>query len=537
MIKLSPEAARRLLSLHGRFAVALGLLLYVLIVTGVSSVFAPEIADWSAPLEARQPMQLPAGLDRGLRAAATQVEPRFIDDVSAFAQAGGRIQAFFHTQEIRPDSGDLEDVGVEFDLDPLSFEILDRREGWHEDIQEINAAAGLAHFLTELHVRLHIPEPYGLVVTGILGLALLFAAISGLLMHRHLLRDLFVRRGSGTSPLAARDTHVGAASWMLPFALILAFTGCFFSFVNSFGLPTLARISFGGDEQRLGEVLVGVPPEEDPRPVPTADVDAMIADAARRGGAEVVFVEVERWGRADARVSVFMDTAPGRLTRPSYVYAGIDGRLLHEKPVLGLVPSVSGSLFDVISSLHYGRFAGVWSKTVWVALGFGLAFVVLTGLLLWCRRRRDAPAWRRLERVAHWVGYGLPLALVATPYGYFPAYAAGVAETSGYIYAAFASATIVAAAAVIALRQLGTVRRFLLGLTGAALLGLPLLRLVTGGLDWVTAAQGNAQAVIALDVAFVLAGAACAWIALRPRRAPAARPTAPEPAPAISEIQ
>jgi hypothetical protein len=53
----------------------------------------------------------------------------------------------------------------------------------------------------------------------------------------------------------------------------------------------------------------------------------------------------------------------------------------------------------------------------------------------------------------------------------------------------------------------------------------------------VTAAQGNAPAVMALDVAFVLAGAACAWIALRQRGAPAARPTAPDPAAAISEIQ
>jgi uncharacterized iron-regulated membrane protein len=225
VVRLKPETAKTLLALHGRFAVSLGLALYVLVITGMSSVFAREIADWSGPLATLERPRLPAGLDRGLRAAALEVDPRYLVDVGAFSGAGGRIQAFFHTHEIRPERDEFEEIGVEFDLDPRSFAVLARREGWAEDIARQNAAPGLASFITQLHVRLHIPAPYGLLFTGILGLALMIAVISGFCMHRHLLRDLFKRRGGGVSLLAARDRHAGAASWILPFALVLAFTG------------------------------------------------------------------------------------------------------------------------------------------------------------------------------------------------------------------------------------------------------------------------------------------------------------------------
>jgi uncharacterized iron-regulated membrane protein len=39
--------------------------------------------------------------------------------------------------------------------------------------------ARVADFLINLHVRLHIPDPYGLFVTGLLGLAMMIAAVTG----------------------------------------------------------------------------------------------------------------------------------------------------------------------------------------------------------------------------------------------------------------------------------------------------------------------------------------------------------------------
>jgi hypothetical protein len=326
---------------------------------------------------------------------------------------------------------------------------------------------------------------------------------------------LFTRRGQDASPLTARDRHVGAASWVLPFALVLAFTGSYFSFADSFGLPALARIAFEGDKERLVETLVGVPPVEDPRPAAVADIDAMIADASGRGGAEPDYLVIQRWGRRDGRVSLFTKPAEGDLTSPSYVYDATDGTQLLEKPDFGVVPSAGGTMIGLIFALHYGAFAGVWSRIVWFGLGLGVAFTALTGLLLWCRRRSDVLAWQRLNRAVHWVGFGLPFALTAVPYGFFPARAAGIAETDGWMNAAFITAALLAAVLSVVIRDLNRATCALLGLTGTALAGLPFLRLLCGGPGWGEAIARELNAVVAVDAAFALAGVACLLAAWR----------------------
>src|SRR3546814_12788024 len=60
---------------------------------------------------------------------------------------------------------------------------------------------------SDLHVRLHVPNPWGLLLTGILGLAMLVAAISGLLIHRHLFKDIFTLRTRANPVLVDRDRH------------------------------------------------------------------------------------------------------------------------------------------------------------------------------------------------------------------------------------------------------------------------------------------------------------------------------------------
>src|SRR3546814_8752753 len=62
----------------------------------------------------------------------------------------------------------------------------------------------LSSFLVDTHVRLHVPNPWGLLLTGILGLAMLVAAISGLLIHRHLFKDIFTLRTRANPVLVDR---------------------------------------------------------------------------------------------------------------------------------------------------------------------------------------------------------------------------------------------------------------------------------------------------------------------------------------------
>lgn len=64
MFKLPQHDTKTLLAVHGWSGILLGLLLYVVICTGVAAVFAEEISDWSSPLAHREAaVPFPAGLD------------------------------------------------------------------------------------------------------------------------------------------------------------------------------------------------------------------------------------------------------------------------------------------------------------------------------------------------------------------------------------------------------------------------------------------------------------------------------------------
>ena len=410
-----------------------------------------------------------------------------------------------------------------YSFDPVGGERLSLREGPVGTLFEGGGASALADFMVDLHVRLHLPHPWGLLLTGVLGLAMLVAAVTGFLLHRHLIRELFTLRRRGDALLTVRDVHVIAGTWNLPFAFLLAFTGSYFSFGSAFGIPAVAMIAFEGDQERLVETVIGEPPDNDPRPAAMADFDALIRDVRERsGGTEPAFVQVAHWGRADAQVTFLMAYPDGALTGPTYLYNGASGDFLRTKPVLGQVPSVGSTVFELMTPLHFGNFAGVWSKALWFALGFAGAYVSFTGLRLWTRRRQDAPGWAPLARATLWVGYGLPLALVASAYGYFPARDGDAVVT--WMFAAFFLAAAAAAVPSFFASAEAT-RRSLLFATGVAMAGLPVTRMVSGGASWPEAMAAGWTTLPAMDTLLVLGAVLCLWTVRRPGAQPAANET------------
>src|SRR3546814_6995964 len=134
-----------------------------------------------------------------------------------------------------------------------------------------------------------------LLLTGILGLAMLVAAISGLLIHRHLFKDIFTLRTRANPVLVDRDRHSVAVTWSLPFAFILAFTGSFFAFFGTIGVPVVAMAAFSGDVQALNDAVFGNPGKPDPRPAAIGNLDRITADAIRRTGEAPTFVAIENF--------------------------------------------------------------------------------------------------------------------------------------------------------------------------------------------------------------------------------------------------
>ena len=529
MIPLSQPQLKRMTAIHGWSAIVLGLLLYAVVTTGAVAVFAPEIGRWSAGA-ARDHAPLDGAVDPLIRALAEQVDPEVREDVSMWSGAGNDLIVTFATHRMNPDTNELSDFGTVFRVDAETGAVTSREDGFFWERPSGWEESALRRFFIDLHVQLYLPDPWGLILTGVLGLMMMAAVVTGFLMHKHMIRDLFVAERPGKRLVSARDRHVLASSWSLPFAFVLAFTGSFFSFAGTVGFPMLAYVAFNGDQEAMGAALFEAPVPEDARPVPTADIDAIMADSlARVGGAPVSFVDIHHFGRADARVNVWHEAGAGEMLWTTNEYDGPRRTFLGQRPIVGAAPSLGGTLYGWMSPLHFGDFAGVFSQVVWGALGVAMCFVILSGIRLWLRKKPATPLWLGFGRATQITGYGLPIGMLASAYAFFLARPAG--DPFFWTPLGFVLGAGAAIAMGLATRDIDRLGRSFQRLLAALCLLLPVARLAMGGMTWAEALMRGQLDVLSVDLALLVAGGAL-WLFARRASAEAARAPGPRMEPA-----
>ncbi|MEM8982647.1 MAG: PepSY-associated TM helix domain-containing protein [Pseudomonadota bacterium] len=507
MSRLSKEPTKRLLAVHGWTGTVLGAFLYLIILTGAIAVFAHEIGVWSAGA-ADQHAEFGPGFDAQMKTLAASVNPEHLDEVQFFHNPAGQVVAFFHSHGENA-AGQLEDVGTRFVLDAETYDVIQRDEGFRSELPSDDTGA-LENFIVQLHINLHIPHPWGLYATGLLGFVMLYAAVSGLLLHKHLIKDIFVAPRLSSRLLNRRDRHILAGSWSLPFGFILAFTGAFFSFATSLGLPIVAMVAFGGDQEKLIETVVGAPTVEDDTPALLANLDNVIDLSVAEAGTTPTFIAVSHWGRADAAITTFHPAKEGALVGATHLFGGTTGDYQGIKPIVGTKQSASGDLLSLIGPLHFGNFGGLISKIVWLSLGLASCYVTITGLQLWMQRREEEKAWRWMSRAISVTTFGTPLALVGSGLAFFAAGAVG-ASVSYWTAAAF---VIVAGLAIVVgfvAPSREHLRRWLVNALIGGLVTTPVARMIFTGSDWLQLFAERNATVIGVDLVLWACAAYLFW--------------------------
>lgn len=496
---LTQAKTKRILAIHGWSGLCLGVLLYAVIVTGSVVVFEDEIDVWAQGAVTHR-AGLPNRIDQHFRVAARQVDRQYYEEVSIYRLSTGNMRYLFHTHQSDPATGAIVEPAVRLTLDPNTGELIERWEGLRPDQPETPASA-LRDFWVDLHVRLHLPNPWGLILVGVLGLAMMAAVVSGVLLHRHIFRDAFVSAREIVRLVGQRDLHVLAGTWSLPFAFILSFTGAFFGFATTVGVPVMALIAFDGDRAAMIETVIGSPASRDLRQEPAASLDYIAADARARAGGEITHIQITNYDSASANVIVRAPASGGMLAPKVLTFDGPSRAYLGERPFFGQAPSLGATLFSLIGPLHFGNFAGLASKAVWFGMGAAMAYLAATGLLLWTKRREDVPLWRRFR---HWIVvviWGLPFAMLMSAAAFFVSLPAG--DPHWWTPAGFLMGSFVAIG--LGLWSEAPDQRLRLGVA-VLCLGLPLLRHLTGGASWSEALLSGAWAILAIDVLILLIG-------------------------------
>lgn len=267
-------------------------------------------------------------------------------------------------------------------------------------------------FLLDQHYYLNLPMTPGLVLTGVLAVMLLVLTVNGVMAHPRIFRDAFQLRIKGQRQLARTDWHNRLGVWTLPFIVTLALTGAMMG-VGLLVVQAVALDRHDGDVEKAYAPIFGEHPAHDPRPAPTARVDAAMRWMSQHHPElPITFVAVEEPQTAGQQIIILADQERRLVYAESFLFDG-DGRFL------GMVGLSDGPLgqqaIASIYYLHFGAFGGVPVLLAYIIFGLGLCVITGTGMTIWLQKRRARGlAEPRLEAFWAMVIWGSPTALLLT---------------------------------------------------------------------------------------------------------------------------
>jgi len=252
------------------------------------------------------------------------------------------------------------------------------------ELGTIGEASGVMNWLAELHFRL-LGGPTGTIVNGIGAALLLLLCMTGVVIWwpgRHRLRSGFKIQWKARWLRLNWDVHSVFGFWTsIPLA-IEAFTGVYYCFF----VPMAAAMVFvlGGDLHLWQEM--SVPPRSTvavgQAPVP---IEPLVQEALK-WHPDCVLRGLALPLMPSDPVSVQLDP-PHAEDRGEYVQVVFDrysGKVLSDVDSRKQSVAIRAVLF--IRPLHFGTFAGHWSRIAWILVGLMPGILFFSGFVMWWRR-------------------------------------------------------------------------------------------------------------------------------------------------------
>jgi uncharacterized iron-regulated membrane protein len=441
---LPPQFVRAMLAGHSALGIAFAALIYIVCLTGTLAVFLHELYRWEQPDApvAEQSLTaeaagriLQATYDKAL--AANSAHDVFISGPSPVQK---RVIANFHDHDTGGEGHWLANGDGNL--------VVEHHAPWSE-------------FVGGLHMHLHLPRTWGLLLVGLTGVALLSSLISGLLSHPRLFKDAFALRWGGARRLEQADLHNRLGVWGLPFHVVVSTTGALLG-LSTLIVGVLALAAYDGDSEKAFATILGPHATENETAAPVPDIAAMIRQVqAKQPDAEFVSANIQHIAKAGQVVHLGMRT-PGHLAMANTYYFDGSGKPLGDG---GLETGTVGQqILGALQPLHFGWFGGFPIKIAYGVLGLALTVVTHSGIAIWLSRRREqgrpAPVWEKVWPAVTW---GQPFAIAAAA---LAAFSAG----GTYTLPAYLAVTLLTLLAAPLAPSAAHVTRSLRGLTGIAIL-------------------------------------------------------------------
>lgn len=254
------------------------------------------------------------------------------------------------------------------------------------------AAHEWTHLVTNLHLYLHLPATFGMILVSALGAMLCGLIISGFLAHPKIFRDAFSLRLRGSPRLEQVDIHNRLSVWGAPFHLLIAVTGAYFGLALL--ILTLIAASSGKSQQEILATVFGDEPVLEQQGSHMSIATALTNMQRIAPEATPLYITVHGAGTPGQFMEISGRHAQRLIYSENYRFDAL-GNYLGKA---GFSDGEAGkqAVYSVYR-LHFGHFGGMPVKLLYGVLGLALTVVSVTGINIWLlrRKRRDwiNPAW------------------------------------------------------------------------------------------------------------------------------------------------
>lgn len=238
--------------------------------------------------------------------------------------------------------------------------------------------------LVDLHLYLHLPKSFGMILVSAFGALLCALILSGFFAHPRIIKDAFRFRQGGTGPQQNIDLHNRLSVWASPFHLMIGVTGAYFG-LASILIVVASQAFYAGDNQAVVEEIF--------KPEPTLAQSLQRPQIGRAiekvqeldPNGKLIFLTVHEPDTPGQFIEVYVKQ-PGRLIYSENYRFDVEGNFLE---VGGYSEGEVGKqLVYSMYRLHFGDFAGLPSKLLYFVLGIMLTVVSVTGINIWLAKRK-----------------------------------------------------------------------------------------------------------------------------------------------------
>lgn len=245
----------------------------------------------------------------------------------------------------------------------------------------------IGDFIFQFHANFTLKTKLGRYVVGLFGFSFLLLIATGLFLHRHLLRDLFKFRWTGSDRRLFSDTHKLVGTWFLLFHILIASTGTIIA-LKDLLLVVPAFATYRGDLARARRELSPAPPQVTGQASKMQNVQTMIETARSNiDNFSPTLVTIYAWNDRAAEVSI-SGSLPNELLPKNEAanlnFSGASGQILARAE--GRNGGIWQRSFAALTPLHYGDFFGLTIKIAYLIGGVSTIVLIWSGLLIWLNR-------------------------------------------------------------------------------------------------------------------------------------------------------